>query len=81
MISKRYPVQPSGHRSRYFSQEIVPVARRVRRGFCRPCANFIKSYIFIISYKSVMGARINRKNHDKLINYTVRVMFRPCLLS
>jgi hypothetical protein len=30
---------------------------------------------FITRYESVLGAGANCKNHDKLINYTVRVRF------
>jgi len=36
-----YLAQPSGHRSWYFRQKIVPVARQVWRAFCCPGANFI----------------------------------------
>jgi hypothetical protein len=33
--------QPSGYQSRYFSREVVPVARQVWRAFCRHGASFI----------------------------------------
>jgi CDP-glycerol glycerophosphotransferase (TagB/SpsB family) len=35
---------PSGHLSWFFSREIVPVARRVRRGFCQSWQELVELF-------------------------------------
>jgi len=41
--------------------------------FCNPGTKLIVSKVFITCYRFNKSAGANCKNHDKLINYTVRV--------
>ena len=41
--------------------------------FCNPGTKLIVSKVFITCYRFIKSAGANCKNHDKLINYTVRV--------
>jgi hypothetical protein len=43
-VSKRYPTMQSGHLTWFFSREIVPVARRVWRGFCQSWQELVKLF-------------------------------------
>ena len=59
--------------SRYFSRKVIPVRGEYGMSFCNPATKLIVSNVFITRYRVVKSAGANCKNHDKLINYTVRV--------
>jgi hypothetical protein len=57
----------------YFSRKVIPVRGEYGMSFCNPGTKLIVSNVSITCYRVVKRVGANCKNHDKLINYTVRV--------